>query len=358
MFRASSAILLAVVVPACTSVATPRPVGRCHYQLTEITAADGSSRRIDLQIEPSGRSLLLITTEADEPYPSIGLELVEIDKRAAEERGLRPYSGLLVSRVEEGSPAEKAGVESGAVLLSLNGEAVYYQRAYRQVLDGAVLGEPVEFEFLNSQQGPKRLVPELRTRRVKEVLRVDLEEPESTNPTPYAGVSLRAVPAEYVREIYGAERNMIVISQVDRGSPAHLAGLRSGDIIHSIDDSPTPDLEGIMGMFNERGARGDTLSIEVGRGGSDTFTTEVVLADYARTFLANVPLVFEARSEPWSTSWELVWGWVMDYENRYTYTPARRTTQRGHFSSLFGLYHHRWSESGSRVRLLWFITFG
>ncbi len=358
MFRTPSAILFALVLPACTSVASPRLVGRCHYQLIEVTAADGSSRRFDLQVEPSGRSLLLVTTEADESYPSVGLGLAELDKREADQRSLRPYSGLLVMGVEGDSPADQAGVESGAVLLSLNGESVYYQRDYRRVLEGTTRGEPVEFEFIDPQEGNKQLVPEFRTRRVKEVARVALEKPESANPVRYAGVSLRSVPVDYVREIYGDSRNMIIISQVDRGSPAYLAGLRSGDIIQNIDGSPPPDLEGFMSMLNERGSRGDTLFMEVGRGGSDTFSTDVELADYARGFRAHVPAVFDVRSDPWSTSWELVWGWVMDYENRYTYTPARRTTERGHFSTLFGLYDHRWGESGSRVRLLWFITFG
>src|SRR5688572_13082054 len=54
----------------------------------------------------------------------IGVQVGAVRRQAVDELGLKDKSGALVSLVEEGGPAEKAGIEIGDVILSWNGQPV------------------------------------------------------------------------------------------------------------------------------------------------------------------------------------------------------------------------------------------
>ena len=54
----------------------------------------------------------------------IGVQIGEVTKEVAESLGLAKSYGALVSRVEPGGPAEKAGLEAGDIILKFNGMAI------------------------------------------------------------------------------------------------------------------------------------------------------------------------------------------------------------------------------------------
>jgi serine protease Do len=53
-----------------------------------------------------------------------GLALRDLDARAAQRLGLSPGEGVLVAGVQPGSPAERAGLRSGDVILEVNRQKV------------------------------------------------------------------------------------------------------------------------------------------------------------------------------------------------------------------------------------------
>ena len=71
----------------------------------------------------------------------LGLEAQDLDPRLSEVMQLpRNVSGALVSRVVEGGPAARAGVQRGDVITHLDGHAVPRARDLYDVLDGATEG--------------------------------------------------------------------------------------------------------------------------------------------------------------------------------------------------------------------------
>src|SRR5207249_3752593 len=54
----------------------------------------------------------------------IGVQIQEVSKEAADAFGLTKSGGALVNSVEKGGPADKAGVESGDIILKVDGRAV------------------------------------------------------------------------------------------------------------------------------------------------------------------------------------------------------------------------------------------
>lgn len=54
----------------------------------------------------------------------MGVKIAEVSKDVAESLGLKSAQGALVSQVESGSPADKAGVKAGDIILKFNGTAI------------------------------------------------------------------------------------------------------------------------------------------------------------------------------------------------------------------------------------------
>jgi len=54
----------------------------------------------------------------------LGVSLAEVDANRGRELKLKETYGVEITRVEEGSPAEKAGLKSGDVILEYNGQRV------------------------------------------------------------------------------------------------------------------------------------------------------------------------------------------------------------------------------------------
>ena len=178
------------------------------------------------------------------------------------------------------------------------------------------------------------------------------------NPTPYAGFQVGAVPKEHSRKIYGDDRDAVVICGVVLGSPAYLAGLRAGDVIARIDGRRAPEIDGLLRMVREQGARGEVMEFEVTREGGRSYVARVYLEDYSGVSRVRVPVIFHSKSSARNTSWDMIWGILAHYSNSYTASKTREPEENGHYSMLLGLIKFSWSPRGSRTRLLWFISFG
>ena len=57
--------------------------------------------------------------------------------------------GLLILEVVEGSPAQKAGIEIGDVLLSYNGQVITDFKSFRKLLYSSRIGETVNLVVLH-----------------------------------------------------------------------------------------------------------------------------------------------------------------------------------------------------------------
>jgi len=74
----------------------------------------------------------------------VGVRVQEITRRAARILGLESMDGVLVSYVDEGSPAEEAGVQTGDVIVSVNGERVEGIEEARRALFGVQVGDTLD----------------------------------------------------------------------------------------------------------------------------------------------------------------------------------------------------------------------
>jgi serine protease Do len=91
-----------------------------------------------------------------------GFEAIELDERQAAYYGL-PAAGIVVTKVERGSPADRAGLERGDYLERLGGVELHGKPDYDFVIADALPGDRLEVVFRRDRDS-RRAVLELEQR--------------------------------------------------------------------------------------------------------------------------------------------------------------------------------------------------
>ena len=189
----------------------------------------------------------------------LGVSIQEVNQALADSFGLGKPAGALVSSVEKGSPAAKAGLEPGDVILGIDGKSV----ASAGDLPAAVaLKKPGESARLQVWRKGG-------TRDIEVKVGSFAEEKVAAAETPNAdkgrlGVAVRPLTPEEKRQ---AEVKGGVIVEQANGAAAR-AGIRPGDIILSVNGQPIDSVEQLRGIIAKSGKK---AAILVERGDSRIF---------------------------------------------------------------------------------------
>jgi len=99
-------------------------------------------------------------------YIGVAAQQFTLSRRRRHAAGLAQESAVMIATVEPGSPAERAGLVSGDIILALDGIPVTGADDLIRMLAGEKIGRPVEIETLhNGNRRTLSLVPDERTQR-------------------------------------------------------------------------------------------------------------------------------------------------------------------------------------------------
>lgn len=162
----------------------------------------------------------------------IGVQIQPVTRDIADSLGLKNAEGALVAEPQAGSPAAKAGIKSGDVITSVNGEAVKDARGLARRISSLAPGASVKLGvFRNGKEDTVNLtlgeLPKERQARA-ETGEQEREVP-GANGLPSLGLSV--APAKGVA---GAGNEGVVVTDVDTNGPAAERGFKSGDIILDV----------------------------------------------------------------------------------------------------------------------------
>lgn len=183
---------------------------------------------------PIDVALEVVDQLKDQGYVSrgwLGVLIQEVNKGLAESFGLdKPY-GALVSQVLEGSPADKAGINTGDVIIEYNGEEISYSSELPQLVGRTKIDENVELIVM--RYGKEKTL----TLKIGELPGVD--EATSVLAKSKAKKSNKlGVNIKLLDELALEELNIDAGVQVTQvlGQPAIAAGIRQGDIISRLNN--------------------------------------------------------------------------------------------------------------------------
>ncbi|HEY6400860.1 MAG TPA: DegQ family serine endoprotease [Blastocatellia bacterium] len=197
-------------------------------------------------------------------YLGVGVQPITSDMAA--NLGLKEVSGVIVSNVEQGSPAERAGLKQGDVITVINGNKIEDGNSLRNII-------------ATSGPGAEIMITVLRDGREQQ-LRAKLDElSNQTTTRPTGGPSgsqtdeerlgwtvTPMTPELAARLGLGRNAHGLVVTSVDPAGGAAEAGLQPGDVIEQINRQPLrseadlksaltrADSQPLLLLINRRGA--------------------------------------------------------------------------------------------------------
>jgi serine protease Do len=164
----------------------------------------------------------------------IGVQIQPVTKDIADSLGLKNAEGAIVAEPQDDSPAQKAGIKSGDVITSVNGEAVKDARDLARKIGAMQPGTTIKLGvFRDGSDKTLSLtlgeLPNERQARAERGGNEDREEGAQSSDNAKLGLTL--APAGSVA---GAGSEGVVITEVDTNGPAAERGFRTGDVILDV----------------------------------------------------------------------------------------------------------------------------
>jgi len=164
----------------------------------------------------------------------LGVTIQPVDQNMADYYGQDKPRGVLISTVNEDTPAEKAGLREQDIILSVDGEEVNTVSRLRNIISLSPIGEAVELQIIRNGKEKQIMVtldelPDDPT-RIASSRGSDAEDNEGIE-----GVTVRELTPQRRRmaEVPDDVEGVIVV-EVDRRSSASREGLEVGDVILEI----------------------------------------------------------------------------------------------------------------------------
>ncbi len=174
----------------------------------------------------------------------LGVEVRALDPDVAARLRVPNDQGVLVARVQEDTPAAKAGIQAGDIITLVAGKPMKDTAELQRLVAGLPLKKAADVTVLRDgktmtlhatiEEQPKNFG---LANEPKKPL-----EPQSNSKLPETaaiGITVADLTPQLAKEWgYDPQTTGVVITSVTRGTPAADAGLHAGDLIRRVDDTP------------------------------------------------------------------------------------------------------------------------
>jgi serine protease Do len=202
----------------------------------------------------------------------LGVTIQEITPELSQKFGLKTAKGALIGDVAKGSPAEKAGIKRGDIILEFNGKKVSDVGNLRNMVAQSKVGMQIPVTIMRS--GKEYALNVTTSELPKDVSETAPGKgPEDTALEGLAGLNVIELTREISRQL-GLPRDEkgVVVVRVDPGSSVEDAGLRKGDVIQEIDRKKIAGLDDYTRIVAAIHS-GDTVLMFINRDGKKFYVT-------------------------------------------------------------------------------------
>jgi|SRR5581483_3853417 len=173
----------------------------------------------------------------------LGVNLAEVDANRAKELKLKEDYGVEITRVEENSPAEKAGLKPGDVVTEYNGQRVEGMEQFGRMVRETPPGREVRLTI--SRNGAMQTLTAVLSSRkfrfpnlppgfeVPEFHMPDIPQIYTGSRSAMLGVEAEALGQQLA--VYFGVKDGVLVRAVIENSPAQKAGIKAGDVITRLD---------------------------------------------------------------------------------------------------------------------------
>ena len=198
----------------------------------------------------------------------LGVTVQPVTSDIARSLSLDKVQGALVSTVQPGSPAERAGIRRGDVIVAVNGSAMKDGNSLRNEISQLMPGSSVKLTLLrNGKEDTVDVkLAELKAQPEAE----DRDNGNGDSEGTSFGMTIEPLTREIARQLEVNATSGVVVTRVQPGSIAADAGLRTGDVIEEVDRQPVQSADALRAALAKGSAPALLL---VHRGETTTFLT-------------------------------------------------------------------------------------
>lgn len=211
----------------------------------------------------------------------LGVNVREVRSEDVTTLGLAREMGVYVEAVQEDSPADRAGLKAGDVILKYEDRALLGVRHFQRLISETPAGRQVSLEIFRDRQ-TLTLSAQVGERPDRRILAraprpgvpfFDAEERELIirpreavrafsifSDRPRLGISGGELTEQMAQFLGVPQKKGVLVMEVVEGTPAHRAELRAGDAIVAVDGKPVGSLSELS-----RQLTGDSHELEIVR---------------------------------------------------------------------------------------------
>jgi len=166
----------------------------------------------------------------------LGVSVQDLTPKVARHFGLDHVHGVLVTNVFRKSPAKRAGLQPGDLLLGIEGHEITDKPDYFRQIASYTVGDRFQLAYLRAG------------RRLQVHVHISPVSPDAAGEMAkqWLGVSVRDINWKHAKRYNIMARNGVVVTKVRRSSPSGKVGIRPGDVIRQMNESKIRN----VGEFN------------------------------------------------------------------------------------------------------------
>ena len=199
----------------------------------------------------------------------LGVSIQELTSDLARQFGVTETRGVLISDVLADSPAKRAKLERGDVIVEFDGRTVENPTQFRNLVAQTPIGKKVRVKFLRG--GKERDLEVTIAEQPKTIAQAESpgdEEGEARASGAFAGMDVRELTPELARRfnLPRADKGGVIVARIAEGSPAGEAGLQGGDLITEINRKPIANLRDFQSVTGSLAAKEPALVLVIRNG--------------------------------------------------------------------------------------------
>ena len=200
----------------------------------------------------------------------MGAGIQDVTAELAKGFGLKEARGVAITQVEPDTPAAKAGLRAGDIVLALNGAPVNSANELRLRISSTPPGTTVKLRVLREDGTTTELPVTLAQLPGSEERAAAGPSSRGAKSGSIEGVEVEEITPQLARQLR-LPRGItgVVVTDVDPDSAAAQAGLRPGDVIQRINRQPVESMADFKRLVSQ--GAGKPLLLLVNRGGRTAF---------------------------------------------------------------------------------------
>jgi serine protease Do len=201
----------------------------------------------------------------------LGVTIQELTPEISRKFGHSSLDGALVGEALNGSPAQRAGLRRGDIILRFDGKEVSGPAALKNMVAQHKPGKKVPVKILRDG---KNLTITVTVGELPAEFEMAAPEPApEIQRSAFYGLNVITLTEDIARQLsLDRDEPGVVVIGVQAGSPAEEAGLKRGDVIQEVEHKRVTGIEDFEAMASRIGQK-ETVLLFVNRGGRKFYIT-------------------------------------------------------------------------------------